>query len=137
MVDILLLNPYKNQIYKSMLRIKNAIDFCTKSYENKYTKEPNNYIKEPTCYKIPGKPTCIDLIFTNSLKQFRATLTLKTILSDFHKMTMALFKSEFPHQKPKMIFYQNYNHFDRNSFEKEFKNTLIIQKTLPKYSFSF
>ena len=46
---------------------------------------------------------------------------------------MATFKSEFPHQKPKMISYRNYKHFDRNNFEKEIKNTLIIQKISPKY----
>ena len=47
-------------------------------------------------------------------------------------MTVAAFKSEFPHQKPKMISYRNYNHFDRSNFVKEIKNTLIIQKISPK-----
>ena len=71
-------------------------------------------IKEPTCYKNPEKPTCIDLILTNFPRQFQATLTLQTGLSDFHKMTVAAFKSEFPHQKLKMSSYGNYKHFDRN-----------------------
>ena len=69
-------------------------------------------IKEPTCYKNPEKPACIDLILTNSPRQFQATLTQKTGLSDFHKMTVAAFKSEFLHQKLKMISYCNYKHFD-------------------------
>ena len=43
-------------------------------------------------------------------------------------MTMAAFKSEFTHQKPKMISNRNYKYFDRNNFEKEIKNTLILQK---------
>ena len=47
-------------------------------------------------------------------------------------MTVAAFKSGFPYQKPKMISYRNYKHFDRNNFEKEIKNTLIIQKISPK-----
>ena len=89
-------------------------------------------IKEPACYKNPEKPTCIDLILTNSPRQFQATLTLETGLLDFHKMTMTAFKSEFTHQKPKMISYRNYKHFHRNNFEKEIKNTLILQKTSPK-----
>ena len=89
-------------------------------------------IKKPTCYKNPEKPTCIDLILTNSPRQFQATLTLETGLSDFHKMAVATFKSEFPHQKPKIISCRNYKHFDRNNFEKEIKNTLIIQKISPE-----
>ena len=133
-----------------MQQIKNAIDFCSKSYENilligDFNVEISDshvdsfcaiyhlisLIKEPACYKNPEKPTCIDLILTNSPRQFQATLTLETGLSDFHKMTVAAFKSEFPHQKPKMI-YRNYKHCDRNNFEKEIKNTLIIQKISPK-----
>ena len=89
-------------------------------------------ITEPTCYRNPEKPTCIDLILTNSPRQFQAKLTLETGLSDFHKMTVAAFKSEFPHQKPKMISYWNYKHFDWNNFEKEIKNTLFILKISPK-----
>ena len=76
--------------------------------------------------------TSIYLILTNSPRQFQATLTLETGLADFHKMTVAAFKSEFPHQKPKMISYRNYKHFDRNNFEKEIKITLLLQKISPK-----
>ena len=47
-------------------------------------------------------------------------------------MTVAAFKSQLLHQKPKEISYRNYKHFDRNNFEKEIKNTLIIQKISPK-----
>ena len=130
--------------------MKNAIDVYSKSYENiilivGFNAEISdshmdsfcaiyrlkNMIKEPTCYKNPEKPTCIDLILTNSPRQFQATLMLETGLSYFHKMTVAAFKSEFLYQKPKMISYRNYEHFNRNNFEKEIKNTLIIQKTSP------
>ena len=41
---------------------------------------------------------------------------------------MAAFNSELPHKNPKMISYRNYKHFDRSNFEKEIKNTLILQK---------
>ena len=47
-------------------------------------------------------------------------------------MAVAAFKSEFPYQKPNMISYRNYTHFDKNNFEKEIKSTLIIQKISPK-----
>ena len=124
MVDILLLKFLKHLIKDHMLQIKNAIDFYSKSYENIILTGDFNVeisdshmgsfcaiyhfkslIKEPTCYKNPEKPTCIDLILTNSPRQFQATLTLETGLSDFHKMTVATFKSEFPHQKSKIISY--------------------------------
>ena len=88
-------------------------------------------IKEPTCYKNPDTPAYIDLIII-SPTQFQVTLALETGLSDFHKMTVAAFKSQFRHQKSKMISYGAYKHFDRNNFEKEIKNTTIIQKISPK-----
>ena len=51
-------------------------------------------IKEPTCYKNPDKPAYIDLIII-SPTQFQVTLALETGLSDFHKITVAAFKSDF------------------------------------------
>ena len=30
-----------------------------------------NLVKDPTCYKNPSKPTCIDLILTNFAKSFQ------------------------------------------------------------------
>ena len=82
-------------------------------------------IKEPACYKNTDKPACIDLISTNSSRQFKATLALETALSDFYKIAVTAFKSEFPYQKPKKIAYRNCKHFDRNNFDKEIKNILI------------
>ena len=109
-----------------MLQIKNAIDLYSKSYENIILLGEFNFeisdshmnsfcpiyllkdlFKEPTCYKNPEKPTCIDLILTNSPRYFQAMLTLETGLSDFHKMTVAAFKSEFLHQKLNMAFNRN------------------------------
>ena len=149
-------NSNKYLIKDYLLQTKNAIDFCSKSYENimlivDFNAEISDshmnsfcviyhlksLIKEPSCYKNPEKLTCIDLILTNSPRQFQATLTLETGLSDFHKMVLAAFKSESPHQKPKMISYRNYKHFDKNNFAKEIKNTLIIQTISPKDFFSF
>ena len=50
-------------------------------------------IKVSTCYKSSDKRTRIDFILTDSPRQFQATLTLETGLSDFHKMTVAAFIS--------------------------------------------
>ena len=144
-------NPHKHTIKDHLQQIKDAIDFYSKSYENIILivgfnveisdshvdsfctiSHLKSLIKEPTCYRNPEKPTCIDLISTNCPRQFQAMLTLETGLSDFHKMTVAASKSEFSHQKPKMISNRNYQHFDRNNVEKEFKNTLLLKKISPK-----
>ena len=125
-------NPHKHLIKDRLLQINNAIGFYSKSYESIiligdfkveiFDSHMDSFcaiyhlkslIKDPTCYKNPEKPTCINLILKNCPRQFQATLTLEAGLSDFHKMTVAAFKSEFPYQKPKLISYRNYNHFDR------------------------
>ena len=90
-------------------------------------------INDPTCYKNPDKPTCIDLIFTNFPLQFQAMLALETGLSNFHKMAVAAFKSEFLHQRPKIISYRSYKQINRNNFKDEIKNTIITQKISHKY----
>ena len=41
-------------------------------------------IKEPTCYKNPDNPSCIDLILTK--KPFTCQKSCETGLSDFHRM---------------------------------------------------
>ena len=51
-----------------------------------------NLVTEPACYKNYNQPTCIDLMFTNRIKHFQNTTTLGTGISDFHKMTITVFK---------------------------------------------
>ena len=46
-----------------------------------------NLVKDPTCYKNPSKPTCIDLILTDFPKSFQHTQMIKIGLSDFQKLT--------------------------------------------------
>ena len=41
-------------------------------------------IRQPTCYKNFGKPTCRDLILTNMPRSFRGRCVIETGLSDFH-----------------------------------------------------
>ena len=49
-------------------------------------------IKDKTCFKNPTKPTCIDLIVTNRPKCFQDTVVFETGLSDFHEMSVKLWK---------------------------------------------
>ena len=43
-----------------------------------------NLIKQPTCFKNPEKPSCIDLILTNRPKSFQSTCVIETRLSDLY-----------------------------------------------------
>ena len=52
-------------------------------------------MKQPTCFKIPQKPSCIDLILTNRPKSFESTCVKWTGLSDFHRMTVSVLKIAF------------------------------------------
>ena len=47
-------------------------------------------INKPTCYKNPGKSTCVDLILTNSLDSFQNYCFIEADLSDFHKMIVTV-----------------------------------------------
>ena len=73
-------------------------------------------IKEPTCFKNPGKPTCIDLILTNRPNLFQHSSTFGTGLSDFHLLTVPEFKMRFQKLKPKIIAYRDYKNFDNAKF---------------------
>ena len=67
------------------------------SYEKIWGKlQIMKYIKEPTCFKNPEHPTCIDSILTNKLLSFKNTYVTEAGLSGFHKMIVAVMKMHFP-----------------------------------------
>ena len=55
----------------------------------------HNLIKNPTCFKNPDKPSCIDLILTNFPKLLLKSQTLEIGLSDFHKLTLTALKIHY------------------------------------------
>ena len=67
--------------------------------------------KQPTCYKNPNKPTCIDLILTNVPRMFQSTCVLETGLSDFHLMAVTVTKKTFKKMRPRVINYRSYRDF--------------------------
>ena len=67
-----------------------------------------NLIKQPTCYKNPDKPTCIDLMLTNVPRCFHKSCVIETGLSDFHLMTVTVMKSKVAKHEPHVIHYKNY-----------------------------
>ena len=66
-----------------------------------------NLVKQNICFKNPDKPTCIDLILTNSAK-----------------------KQHFPKQKPNVVIHQEYKNLHNDYFRIELENVLL------KYDFN-
>ena len=76
-------------------------------------------IKDPTCFKNPENPSCIDLILTNKPHSFQNTAVLETGLSDFHKLTLTVLKTSFRKMPPKVITYRNYKYYSDINFCNE------------------
>ena len=78
-----------------------------------------NLVEDPTCYKSPSKPTCIDLILANFSISFQHTKTIETGLLDFHKLTLTNLKTHFPRLKPSIVNYRDYKGFLNDYFRSE------------------
>ena len=83
-----------------------------------------NIVKDKTCYKNLINPTCIDLIITNRPKSFQKSKVIKTGLSDFHKISLAVMKVFCNKQKPKIIQYRKYKGFSNEAFMNELESAL-------------
>ena len=97
-------NPHKNltQIIRIFLEKywiyanENIPQFAyCRSFQFCGTYHLHNLIKDPTCFKNPDKPSCIDLLLTNFPKSFLKSPTLETGLSDFHKLTLTVLKIHY------------------------------------------
>ena len=66
-----------------------------------------NLIRQPTCYKNPSNPVCIDLILTNVPRSFQSTCVVETGLSNFHLMTLTVMRKRFKKYQPKIINYRS------------------------------
>ena len=76
-------------------------------------------IREPTCYKNPEKPSCIDLILTNKPHSFQNSGVIETGLSDFHRMTVTITKMTFQKLKPRIVNYRDYKFFDNARYRND------------------
>ena len=115
-------NPHKNNTRRHLNVITKALDTYDGTYENvvflgdfnvgieettmkSFSESYNltNLIKQPTCFKNPEKPSCIDLILTNRHKSFQSTYVIERGLSDFHRMTVSVLKMYFRKLPPRII----------------------------------
>ena len=135
--------PNKSLIQNHLLEISNKLDSCSSRYEKlflmgDFNSEPHdlhmedfclnynlsNLIKEPTCFKNPENPSCIDLMLTNFPKGFQNSMAIETGLSDFHKMIVTVMKSHYKKQKPKIICYRKYTNYSTDLFREELLNNI-------------
>ena len=83
-----------------------------------------NLVNKPTCFKNPNNPSNIDLILTNKPRSFQNTSAIETGLSDFHKLTATVLKTNFAKLPPKILYYRNYNYFNNAHFRKDLLDNL-------------
>ena len=97
-------NPHKNNISKHTEILRKNLDLYSSQYESIIIiGDLNNFcnaydlrslIKEPTRFKNPKNPSCIDLILTNSPRSFQGSCVVETGLSDVHRMVATIMKPE-------------------------------------------
>ena len=93
------LSSYENHIIMCDFNVGPENTYI-KSFCNNF--DLKNLIKEPTCFKNPENPSCIDLILTNRSRSFQNSCNVETGLSDFHKMTLTVMKNSFQKYKPRI-----------------------------------
>ena len=128
-------NPHRNSISRHLKCLNRVIDENRKTYDNLWylhrrlnagigknsmkkfcrIKCSKSLIKVPTCFKNPGKPTCIDLILTNRPNFFNTAVILKQAfrLPSFDSNWIQMW---FQKLKPKIIAYRDYKNFDNAKF---------------------
>ena len=131
-------NPHKSMITYHLQEIGKGLEFYTSNYEkillmgdfNSEMSETsmnsfcNLYnlkclVQEPTCYKNPERPSCIDLFLSNCENHFLKTEILETGLSDFHKLIITATMLKFEKQPPQIVTYRNYKNYNKELFEKD------------------
>ena len=82
-------------------------------------------IRQPTCYKNPSNPACIDLILTNVLFSFQNICTVETGPSDFHLMTLPVMRKVLRNIRlNKTINYTTSKNFSNEKYKETLINNL-------------
>ena len=86
-----------SSIYQNLILIRDfnakVSDMFMKDFCDIYSFK--NLIKDPTCFKNPINPKCIDLMFTNRHRSFLNSCLIETGFSNFHKMTVTVLRPFF------------------------------------------
>ena len=89
----------------------------TKSFCENYGLK--NLLRQPTYYKNPSNPVCIDLILTNLPRSFQSTCVVETGLSDFYLKTLTVMTEVFKKYQPKTVNHRSYKTFSNEKLEEE------------------
>ena len=100
-------------------------DSFTRNFCENY--DLRSLVKEPTCFKNPENPSCIDLILTNKPRSFIKTGVIETGLSDYHKLVTTVMQIHFPKSKASIITYRSYKKFDNKKFMENLNAEIITQ----------
>ena len=138
-------NLHKNNISNHLMNLSKIIDRNSSRYDkylcigdfNSETSETalrnfcdlyeqKNLVSEPTCFKNPDTPSCIDLFLTNCSRSFQDTQVIETSLSDFHKMNLTVFKMLFTKQKHETIFFRELMKHDLNNIDYEDVHEIVL-----------
>ena len=82
---------------------------CMKLFCETY--DLSSLVKVPTSYKNPEKPSCIYLLLNNRPKSLQNESVVETGLSDFHKMTVTVMRTNFEKLKPRVNHFRNWDEF--------------------------
>ena len=94
-----------------------------------YQHDLENLAKDKTCFKNVKNPSSIDLLLTSNSLAFQNTTATFTGLSDCHKLVLIVLKTTFSRNKPKDLFYRDYEKFNFSDFNDELK-TIFSRNTV-------
>ena len=139
-------NPNKSNISRHLDTLTKSLDLCSAHYEKTILigdfkvriDDPHmesfcesyrfkSLIIDPTCFKNPENPSCINLILTNSPYSFQNSCVIETGLSDFYKMILSVMKTTFPKLKPRIVQYRDYAQFSNGNFRKNLLENLSLE----------
>ena len=92
-------------------------------------------IKQLTCLKNPGNPSCIDLILTNKTWSFHSTCVLDIGISNFHRMIVSVLKMHF--RKLKVTSHRGIKKFENERFLNSLYLPLNIQNIVYNKNLDF
>ena len=106
-----------NSKYDNILIIGGLTTEMSKHSLNKLCQTCNleSIVNKSTCFKNSKILSCIDLLLTNEQEKFLKTKTVENGLSEFHKLVVAVFRTSFKKQKPKIVKYRDYKRFDNDT----------------------
>ena len=85
-------------------------------------------VKEPTCFKNPNNPSCIDLFLTNFIRSFPKTQVFETGLFDLNKLVVTVLKSTFLKSPPKITICRSYKNFSNDLLRDDLSSLLRKEK---------